>query len=57
MHKPAASAACTKGCTTAFSNSKIASQAFVRFTHNTFTEYGRGRIRCSVIVLTWVRVG
>ena len=45
-------AACTKGCTTAFSNSKIASQAFVRRTYYSVLEYGGRQIRFSVIALT-----
>lgn len=46
-------AACTRGCTTACSNSKSASQAFVRFTNVSIVEFRCGRTRFSVIALTW----
>jgi len=46
---------CRKGCTTACSNSKSASQAFVRFTYFSIVEYWCGRTLFSVIALTSVR--
>jgi len=46
---------CRKGCTTACSNSKSASQAFVRFTYLSIMEYRCGRTRFSVIARTSVR--
>jgi hypothetical protein len=48
-------AACTRGCTTACSNSKSASQAFVRFTYFSIIEYWCGRTLFSVIARTSVR--